>query len=100
LKPTDWARRFVEAQAEGQEPPPGWLTAEQWAIRIGRMPRSARERLRHAEADGCAKRKMFRDSGPGAVTRSKVHWWVNGVSDEIARGGVKNKPGGGMRSRK
>jgi len=96
----DWAARFVEAQQELGHPPLGWLTTDEWAARIGRMHWTAAKLLRRAEADGCARFKMFRPKAGRNISRPQAHWWVDGVSDEIARGGGKKKGGGHVRPRK
>jgi len=55
---------------------------------------TAAKLLRRAEADGCARFKMFRPKEGRNINRPQAHWWVDGVSEEIARGAVKNKGGG------
>jgi hypothetical protein len=99
-RPTDWAARFVEAQHELDHAPPGWLTIDEWAARIGRMHWTAAKLLRRAEADGCARFKMYRPKAGRNISRPQAHWWLDGVSDEIARGEGKKKGGGYMRPRK
>lgn len=81
------------------QPPPGWLTTNEWAHRISRMSWCTRTLLMQAKADGGAECRMYRRKDGGNLKRPTPHWWVNGVSDEIARGVGKNKRGGGITSR-
>jgi len=97
---TDWAARFVEAQHELGHAPAGWLTTDEWAARIGRMPWTAANLLRRAEADGCARFKMYRPRNGRNLSRPQAHWWLDGVSDKIAPGADKKKGRGYVRPRK
>lgn len=98
-RPTDWAQLFADAQRQTQEPPPGWLTVDQWATRIGRNSNTAGRRLAEAIEAKVARREMFKPKKGGGCVRVQAHYWVNGVSDEIARGVSKNKRGRGITSR-
>jgi hypothetical protein len=74
-----------------QEAPPGWLTVAEWAQRIGRQWNTAGRRLNAAKRAGIARSQMFKARDGGNLGRSQAHWWIDGVSDEIARGAGKNK---------
>ena len=67
---------------------------EQWAHRIGRKHNAARVRLNEAKRAGIARSQLFKDRDGGNLGRSQAHWWVDGVSDEIAQGAGKKKGGG------
>ena len=97
-QPIDWAQKFADAQKQLQEPPPGWLTIDQWAVRIGRNPNTAGKLLAQAIQANAARRELCRPRHNGNLGRVQAHYWVNGVSDEIARGEGKNKRGGGSGS--
>lgn len=61
---------------------------------------TAAKLLRRAEADGCARFKMFRPKAGRNINRPQAHWWLDGVSDQIARSAGKKETWGYMRPRK
>jgi len=69
--------------------PPGWLTTEDWATRTGYSPARCAAILKLAHAQGNAKRHTFRVIAEKYGKSVRDHWWVNGVSEKIAAGGVK-----------
>ena len=97
---TDWAQLFSDAQAQTKEAEAGWLTVPEWAERIGRHTNTAGRRLNEAKRAGKARCQLFKPREGANLGRVQPHWWVDGVSDEIARGAPKNKGGGYVRQRK
>jgi len=90
-KHTDWAHRFEEAQTQKQFAPPGWLTVQDWADRIGKNFTTAARLLKRAKADGCARFEIYKPTKGRNLNRTQAHWWVDGVSDKIAEQAVGRK---------
>jgi hypothetical protein len=90
-KRTDWAKRFAEAHTQKQFAPPGWLTVQEWAERIGNNFTTAGRLLRNAQAEGCARSELFKPRKGQNLNRTQAHWWVNDVSDKIAEDQKRDK---------
>jgi len=70
--------------------PPGWLTTEDWAKRTTYSSTRCAAILKLAHAQGNAKRQTFRVIPEKYGKPVREYWWVNGVSEKIAKGGVKS----------
>jgi hypothetical protein len=90
-KRTDWVKRFAEALTQKEFAPPGWLTIQQWADRIGNNFTTAARLLKKAKADGCARSQLFKPRNGENLNRTQSHWWVDGVSDKIAKQAAGSK---------
>jgi hypothetical protein len=78
--------------------PPGWLTIDQWAERMGYSHSRTATILRTARLSGSATRKTFRVEREKFAKTTREFWWVRGASEKIAgmpvskRGGVSRQP--------
>lgn len=90
-KRTNWASKFQELQNLSGRAEPGWLTVNEWAVRIGRGRSTTSRLLKAAAIDNQARFRLYRPRSHDALARPLPHWWINGVSEKIASKESKGK---------
>lgn len=66
-----------------EAPPPGWMTAAQWALRDGLSHGQMRSKLRQLVGLKRARTKMFRVVTSAGYMTPIAHYWVDAISPHV-----------------